>query len=93
MKHARIAAAALVLAGSLGVAGHAGARDQGGWQIVRHRGTATNGSLGGFSEACDSVGQCVDALNLIDVVLGGDDNGKAVQGISQVTSTTGVYAA
>ena len=41
---------------------------------------------------CDSAGQCVDIVNAVDVILGGDDNGTAVQGISQVTSSTGVFA-
>ncbi len=38
MKHTRIIAAALVLAGSLGVGGNAAAGDRSGWKLVRHHG-------------------------------------------------------
>ena len=92
MKHTRIIAAALVLAGSLGVGGNAAAGDRSGFKIVRHHGISSGGTFGGFSEVCDSAGQCVDIVNAVDVTLGGDDNGTAVQGISQVTSSTGVFA-
>jgi hypothetical protein len=91
MKYTRIAAAALVIASSLGTAGHAGAKDHAGWKIVHHHGVASGGTFTDLGSVCDSAGQCVTVSDAVDVFLGGDDNGLATQGISAVTSNTGVF--
>ncbi len=80
MKHTRIIAAALVLAGSLGVGGNAAAGDRSGWKIVRHHGTASGGTFGGFSEVCDSAGQCVDIVNAVGVTSAATTTARRCRG-------------
>ncbi len=90
MKHTRVIAAALVLAGGLGVAGNAGAQDHGGWKYVHHHATAT-GTFTDVGTVCDTAGQCVVLADAADVVFGADDHGTGVQGTSRVISPTGEF--